>query len=87
MVKELTVQENDIEMYINIKKNYLATLPPRQNPPETDSKTYTKNPTIHPQKPKIPGKASTKKLLKQKKFYQTSSPSKVREKKPNVTKK
>ena len=37
--KELTVQENDIEMYINMKKNYLVTFSPKQIPPETDSKT------------------------------------------------
>ena len=39
VVKELTMQENDMEMYINMGKNYLTIFYPKQTPPETDSKT------------------------------------------------
>ena len=91
MVKELTVQKNDIEMYINIK-NYLATLSLSQTPPETNSKTNIPKiqPYIH-KNPKILGKHQQeipKKILKLKKIYQMLSPSKVRKKKqPKFTKK
>ena len=37
------MQENDIEMYINMEKNYLATLSSKQTPPETNSKTKLQN--------------------------------------------
>jgi len=85
MVKELIVQENDMEMYINMGKNYLTTLYPKQIPPETDSKTKIQKtqPCIH-KKPKISRKheqKNTKKILELKKLYQMSSPSNVNSKK------
>ena len=65
VVKELTVQENNIEMYINMKKNYLTTLSPKQTPPETDSKTKIQKtqPCIH-KKPKISRKRQQKNTKK-----------------------
>ena len=66
------------------KKKFLATLSSRKTPPEIVSKT--KIPKIQPyihKNPKIPRKhqeKNTKKILKLKNFYQTSSPSEVKEK-------
>jgi len=54
VVKELTVQENDLEMYITMKKIYLTTLSPKQTPLETDSKTkIQKTQSCIHKKPKI----------------------------------
>ena len=66
------MQENDIEMYINMEKNYLATLSSKQTPPETNSKTKIQKiqPSID-KNPKIAGKHqqknAQKKTLSQKK--------------------
>ena len=52
-------------MYINILKKYLATVSPRQSPPEIVSKT--KIPKIQPyihKNPKIPGKHQQKNAKK-----------------------
>ena len=88
------MQENNIEMYILIwKKNYLATLSPKETPPETDSKTKIQKiqSCIH-KNPKISGKHQQKKIPKKKifklkKLYQTSSPSKVTDKTKKLKKK
>ena len=67
------MQENDIEMYINMEKNYLATLSSKQTPPETNSKTKIQKiqPSID-KNPKIAGKHQQKNT--QKKTYQICSP-------------
>ena len=70
VVKELSVQENDLEMYITMKKFYLTTLSPKQTPLQTDSKT--KIPKIQPyihKSPKIPGKHQQKNTKKNRIFF------------------
>jgi len=81
VVKELTMQENDMKMYINMGKNYLTIFYPKQTPPETDSKTKiqkTNHAFTKSQKSQESiNKKIPKKILKLKKLYQMSSPSNV----------